>query len=335
MYIYIVVINIIYYKPKTGNKMATVPTLNQQIRNGLSNARLSSQYQNLNVNNSAGGVVGYNIQRNTRSVVGNSQTDFIVEQGRAASNVTQYQFPSDMPNFHFRLIENEWSIASGDLTMEKFYTLPLPMQGIEDQFTVSYDTNYSPVTGLLSQLAEATGVSNIAGEAARAFQAVSGRSLNVFKQITLASPEFREFNFSWKLSPKNFDESQQIQRIYWSLRRGMTPATTAGKLLFVFPKIYTMYFVPNVKYLYKFKPCVLKGLNVNFTGGNPHPTFYKRQGAPTEAPPESVIITMNFLELEYWRQQDVNSDVNGLPTNDPFDVWNFYNTDARNAAITT
>ena len=35
------------------------------------------------------------------------------------------------------------------------------------------------------------------------------------------------------------------------------------------------------------------------------------------------MVSMNFLELEYWLDTDFKM-LNGLPTNDPFDAFNFY-----------
>lgn len=308
--------------------MAALP-LNQQLRNGLSNARNPIQYNNINgsVNNGAASLVA--APTGQFSTV-NAARD-IENANRAATGYkTPLQFPTDMPKYHFRLLENEWNIGGRGLSIERWYTLPLPMQGIEDNFSVNYDTNYSPIAetasaiGNIFQVGEQA-AAGLAASAARATGAVTGRTLNQFKTITLGAPDFKEFSLSWKLAPKTYDEAQNIQKIYWSLRRGMSPRFDPifGRLLFVFPKIYTMYFNPNFKYLYKFKPCVLRNLSVNFTGGNPHPTFYKPQGTPSESPPESVIITMTFLELEYWVESDIKA-ANDLPINDPFDVWNWY-----------
>ena len=325
----------------------SVLTLNQQLRNGLSNARNSSQYDNINgsVNN------GASLFRGGGSILGTDLTRQIEAANQSSEGLKpSFQFPTDMPKYHFRLLENNWSIGSRGLSIERSYTLPLPMQGIQDDFSVNYDTDYSPVSEVIKAGSAVAGVlqaasqaaTELLGTAARGVSAVSGRTLNTFKTVTFAAPDFREFSLSWKLSPKTYEEAQSIQKIYWGLRRGMTPESEGASLVFRFPRIYTMYFVPNVKYLYKFKPCVLRNLIVNFTGGNPHPTFYKRQVALSESPPESVIMTMTFLELEYWTQQDIddpgkgNTDANGLPSNNPFDVWNWYayNTNNNNPITT-
>ena len=157
-----------------------------------------------------------------------------------------------------------------------------------------------------------------------------GISLNTFKSVTLSAPNFREFTLSWKLSPKNFAESQIIQKMVFAFKRGMTPDTRGAGFVFKFPQIYSMYFTPNSSFLYKFKPAVLKQISVNYAGGNPYASFYKSQGGnPANTPPESVIISMQFLELEYWIKKDFKPYTDTpdfpVPTNDPLDNWNFYN----------
>ena len=132
------------------------------------------------------------------------------------------------------------------------------------------------------------------------------------------------------MAPKDFNEAKAIQKIAYLLRRAMTPKRALFGALFEFPDIFLIAFSPNSKFLYKFKPCVLERINVDYTGGNQAPGFYRQQGNPSNAPPESVVITLQFLELEYWldgNRSDYKTDGEGLPQSDPLDVFNFYTTD--------
>ena len=103
-----------------------------------------------------------------------------------------------------------------------------------------------------------------------------------------------------------------------------------------------MFFQPNVKFLYKFKPCVLTSISVDYKGGSGVPAFYKPQentqsraapGSPLAAqqeginlqfsPPESIILNTTWLELDYFVQQHYENDHNDtedLPTNAPYGV---------------
>ena len=198
--------------------------------------------------------------------------------------------------------------------------IPLPIGGLQDQFDVMYDQNFNYGIQI--------GTGGLSGRAS----AASGLSINTFKSVTLSAPQFRRHNLTFKMAPKDFNEAKAIQKIAYLLRRAMTPKRAAGGLLFEFPDIFLIAFSPNSKFLYKFKPCVLERINVDYTGGNQAPGFYRQQGNPSNAPPESVVITLQFLELEYWlddtgNRSDYKTDGEGLPQSDPLDVFNFYTTD--------
>ena len=219
---------------------------------------------------------------------------------------------------------------SKSLKTKNIIKIPLPIRGLQDQFDVNYDTNFNYGSPILLGLPTGT-AAEIGGLLGRG-SAASGLSLNTFKSVTLSSPEFRRHNLVFKMAPKDFNEAKSIQKIAYLLRRAMTPKRAAGKLVFEFPDIFLIAFSPNSKFLYKFKPCVLERINVDYTGGNQAPGFYRQQGNPSNAPPESVVITLQFLELEYWlddtgNSSDYKTDGEGLPQSDPLDVFNFYTTD--------
>lgn len=210
------------------------------------------------------------------------------------------------------------------LKTKNIIKIPLPIRGLQDQFDVNYDTNFN--YGI--PIGTAAEFGGLPGRGL----AAAGVSLNTFKSVTLSSPEFRRHNLVFKMAPKDFNEAKSIQKIAYLLRRAMTPKRAAGGLLFEFPDIFLIAFSPNSKFLYKFKPCVLERINVDYTGGNQAPGFYRQQGNPSNAPPESVVITLQFLELEYWlddtgNSSDYKTDGEGLPQSDPLDVFNFYTTD--------
>lgn len=184
--------------------------------------------------------------------------------------------------------------------------LPIPIQGLRDEYVVNYNENFAWMSALRSPGAGRTLAEHGAG-----------RYINEFRSITLDSPHFRNFALTWKLAPKSFQESQDIQRIYWKLRTEMTPETALGGAFFKFPSIFLLSFMPNPQFLYKFKPCVLKNITMDFTGGAGAPSFYNHP----DHPPESVLLTTQWLELEYWLKGDYQNGatVDGLPSPNPFD----------------
>ena len=240
------------------------------------------------------------------------------------SDSTQYTFPSDLPPIHMNIIETDWKTASKTLTPRKLYKLPLPLQ-LKDSFDVQYDPNFAPASNLTEPV---RGLGS----------ATVGRIVNSFRTVTLAQPNYRRHQFAWKLAPKNFQESERIQRIIFNLRRGMTPKREANKVIMRFPFIYLCYFSPNPKFLYKMKPTVLERIDVDYNGGNPSPAFYRAEAEGDQAP-ESVTITLTFLELEYWLDSDNvdESDYkigdNNLPTNDGLDSFNYYKLDPAGGSL--
>lgn len=287
-------------------------TINQNLLAGLSNA--TGQLRNAS---------------DPRRIIGNPTTIEDSVLGKiAGQNIKSFTFPSDLPKYHFVLIENNWSIKPVStqegyrfpLTARKIFKLQLPTPLI-DGFEVNYETDKNFLGEML-------------GGRANQLLGAAGITLNTFRTITMSSPAYRTFDFTWKFSPKNFKEAQEIRKITFALRKGMSPKTTiAGKFVLDFPYLYTMYFSPNYQYLYKFKPCVLTALSVDYQGGNPFPGFYRAEGNnQNESPPESVIMQTKWIEMEYWLdgvRGDENSPGdykhdNYIPKPNPFDGWNFY-----------
>jgi hypothetical protein len=236
-----------------------------------------------------------------------------------------------------KLFSGDTSSFSTDLNLKGSYRLPLPLQ-LEDKFPIQYGTGYS----LAEQTAGVVGKA-VVGAGNRIAQP-AGYLVNNFRTVVLNQPQFRRHQLNWKLSPRNYQESVALQSIAYGLRKAMTPKMQFGKFVLRFPRIFLMSFTPNPKFLFKFKPCVLENLTVNYNGGNPVPSFYKPEGDPGSGniPPETLVISTSWIELEYWvdtldseesqlPQSDYkfSDDGSGLPSNDAKDVYNYYNLSDR------
>lgn len=245
----------------------------------------------------------------------------------SSTQLPYYNFPSDLPRYHFGLIEAQIQYFAGSglsgvnntLQAEREYRLPLPSP-IVDNFSVAYDPNFNMLDSSLGGTALGAAINNLGGGAAGA---ALGLALNRFKMVTLAQPEFRRIQFQWKLAPRNRAESEAILQITRGMRAGMTPDSVLADLLLLFPKVYIPYFYPNSRYLYKFKPCVIENISVDYNGGNPVPSFYQSDD-PESAPPESIMLSVTFLELEYWLYKDYATDSGDIPSAAEFDNWNYY-----------
>jgi hypothetical protein len=68
-------------------------------------------------------------------------------------------------------------------------------------------------------------------------------------------------------------------------------------------------FRPSDEFLYRFKPCVVESINVNFTPGS-SPSFFR--GTSTRAPaPTAVNIELRVQEIEIWTKADYLRNADG------------------------
>lgn len=247
------------------------------------------------------------------------------------------KFPSDSHKYSFIMTTSEYSRKTNNPLMKvnfkKIYTiyLPLPSQGIVDSHEVDYSeeelgaagsiasagTNIMNdignsggyIGGLLATLGLQGGgaADQLLGTGATGtIQALTGLSPNKFMTILLKGPRYKRHEFTWKLYPRNFHESDQINKIISKINESMAVGLHSSGLLYEFPHIFYFQYSPNPKFLYKFKPCVLESFSVNYAPGG-SPSFYR---GPNDAdhPPECVEMRARFIEIEYWlRNQFKNS----------------------------
>ena len=204
--------------------------------------------------------------------------------------------------------------------------LPVP-ENLTERTSISYDnTNLNSVTGASVEAAAGT-LSNqggtfaqdlagilsgagatVAGAAAAragvgsgvptALSALSGITTNPFQIVLFKSPDFRSHSFSWRFVPTNKGESDMINDIVETFRYHSLPGISAAAgVLFSYPEILEISFGPADNYLYKFKPCVVKDISVNFAPNGP--SFYRSTNAPA-----AVHFTINVQEIEIWTKAD-------------------------------
>jgi thymidylate synthase len=142
-----------------------------------------------------------------------------------------------------------------------------------------------------------------------AINALSGYSPNEFFTVLLKGPSYKKYTFVWGFYPKNKKESDQIKNIYYTLNNAMAVRYALGGAFWGFPSVFRLSYFPNSQYLNKFKPAVLRDLQINFAPGG-SPAFF----AGETNPPEAVIITATFEEMEYWLAGDFKDN------NNPTDV---------------
>lgn len=143
-------------------------------------------------------------------------------------------------------------------------------------------------------------------------KAILGISPNQFFTILLRSPQYSTYQLSWKFLPKNLKESENINEIIIQIKNAKSPGLYPGGLFWKFPKIFRLAYYPNSQYLGKFKPSVITDVSVNYSSSGNHTFYATKSGKPN--PPEAVMISATFLELEYWLEGDYKNN------NNPFDT---------------
>jgi hypothetical protein len=153
--------------------------------------------------------------------------------------------------------------------------------------------------GLAALQNDPTGIGQTGLNAVNAF---GGLAVNQFYTVLLKGPTYKSYALDFVLQPRTAAESTTIRDIIQILRWAAAPDIAGGGLFWEFPTVVTPTFVPQGNgrntYMYRFKPAVMTDVGVSYNPFGP-PSFYRGTGAP-----ESVRLTIHFLELEYWLKRD-------------------------------
>lgn len=151
--------------------------------------------------------------------------------------------------------------------------------------------------GVANTAAAGAGAS-VTSQAANVLSALTGITTNPFQTVLFKAPHFRTHRFSWRLVPKSYDESERLREIIETFRFHSLPGiSAAGGVFFSYPEILEVNFRPSDKFLYKFKPCVVESISINYAPNNP--SFNRSSLAPT-----AVQFSINLQEIEIWTKAD-------------------------------
>lgn len=128
--------------------------------------------------------------------------------------------------------------------------------------------------------------------------AATGRIINPFMWMLFKGPQFKEHQFDWILTANSPEESQTIKDIVMYLKGNMLPSAPAGSAVMDYPLIALMRFYPDDIFgMFKFKPCALTRVTVNYAGGGV-PSFFE-DNAPT-----IVNLSISLKEIEIWTYEN-------------------------------
>lgn len=259
-------------------------------------------------------------------------------------------------SFNFQKYEKRSIANSPFLRSQGTVRLPIP-KNIRDNLSVSYGSpSLSPVvggvlesvigttppgggflgsTGMLGTMVDRAGGalgSAAAGAVVEAAQtadagrgilpavsAYTGLAVNPYQTVLFEKPDFKSHDFSWEFMPRDENESRIVRDIIRTFQFHTSPGVSDGAgLFFSFPSMVIISLFPSSEFLYKFKPCVIKSVSVNYASGA-SPSFFKRTNAPS-----AVTINLNLQEIEYWTNKDYDP-------NNPTNVFDDEAALARNA----
>lgn len=137
----------------------------------------------------------------------------------------------------------------------------------------------------------------------------NGQIINPNMEALFDGVTLRNFKFSFKLTPRDKPESDEIKKIIRSLKEAMSP--TGGGYYLQSPKIFELQYKkgPNPHpFLNRFKQCALTEMSVNYTGDGVYSTY-------GDGTPVSMIMDLGFKELEpvYGDDYDIKNNYgNGI-----------------------
>jgi hypothetical protein len=123
----------------------------------------------------------------------------------------------------------------------------------------------------------------------------SGEIFNPNMELLFNGVTLRSFKFSFKMTPRNSKESNQVKQIIRSLKQNMAPKTGSNKDFLMTPNIFELRYRKgngDHPFLHRFKQCALSDISVNYTGENIYATYGDK-----DATPVSMIMDLTFREL--------------------------------------
>ena len=122
----------------------------------------------------------------------------------------------------------------------------------------------------------------------------TGQVLNPNMELLFEGVNLRSFKFSFKMTPRDKREAEEVRRIIRFFKRNMVPQAT--KYYLKTPRVFQLAYKqgPNDHpFLHKFKQCALTDMSVNYTGEGTYATYGGDLSAPV-----SMVMDLGFKELE-------------------------------------
>ena len=123
----------------------------------------------------------------------------------------------------------------------------------------------------------------------------TGAVINPNMELLFKGPQLRTFGLTWKMSPRDYEESQMIKNIIRMFKQSMAVKRSKSQLFLKSPNTYKLEYLTaggrDHSFLPKIKECALTGCNINYTPDGNYQTYEDSSMVAYE-------MTLNFNELE-------------------------------------
>lgn len=161
--------------------------------------------------------------------------------------------------------------------------------------------NVDTTKKLLSQYFAAEAVNVLGGNVSidQILARSGGTIFNPNLELLFNGVTLRSFRFSFKMTPRDETERDNVKAIIRTLKKYMAPSKSTGEgdtknnLYLKTPKVFDLQYRKGNKkhpFLHSFKECALKDMSVNYTGENVYATYY-------DGTPISIVMDLTFQEL--------------------------------------
>jgi hypothetical protein len=151
---------------------------------------------------------------------------------------------------------------------------------------------------------KAGGALGAEGAAGALLKTAAGVAMNPHKIVLFTGVNFREHQFSWKLSPKNRRESNTIKQIIDMFTYYAHPEYVAAGLFLKYPEFFEIKF-RHPEYLFKLQPSVCRDVKVNFHSQG-YPAYIRDANGGGIPAPAEIELSLSFMETEIVTKQSLN-----------------------------
>jgi hypothetical protein len=137
----------------------------------------------------------------------------------------------------------------------------------------------------------------------------TGQVLNPNMELLFEGVNLRSFKFSFKMTPRDEREAEEVRRIIRFFKSNMVPQAV-GTYYLKTPRVFQLAYKQGSgdhPFLHKFKQCALTDMSVNYTGEGTYATYGGKLSAPV-----SMVMDLGFKELEPIYSGDYEENKFGL-----------------------